>query len=345
MLKPFQANSDNQRADDAVVVSFVVPCFNVAKYLPRCIDSIARQTGCAFEIVCVNDGSTDETAGVLSELSRKIPNLHNVSKENGGLASARNAGVRAARGTYISFVDGDDFLDPSFLQSCYSAMCELAADMCVAGLRTVRSKKEFEKYAESKPRPDFKLVPQASLGTYILTDELSCSACGKIIRRDICLANPFQPGRFHEDVEIISSLYVQSDAIAWTTACLYGYYMRRGSITHVARPSGKQLSDFILAYGSLEEAISSGIGCSESSLLQHKMVAACRFHSMRIRSSFASDFRADENELLAQVERHATTDALTGVPRGVKARFALLKRAAILYDLLFWGYERLVKRV
>lgn len=100
--------------------SVVIPAYNIVNYLQECVESVTSQmTEYDFEIVLVNDGSTDNTPLLAQELKDKHPHLIQlVNKENGGLSSARNAGVRVAKGEYIIFLDGDDFWsENTFLQS------------------------------------------------------------------------------------------------------------------------------------------------------------------------------------------------------------------------------------
>ncbi len=98
--------------EDAPTLSVILPIYNQERYLAKCLDSIINQKYYNLEIVCVNDGSTDSTAKILDEYSKKDDRIRIVSKPNGGVASARNAGLDASRGRYITFVDPDDYVHP-----------------------------------------------------------------------------------------------------------------------------------------------------------------------------------------------------------------------------------------
>ena len=98
--------------DDAPTLSVILPIYNQERYLAKCLDSIINQKYYDLEIVCVNDGSTDSTAEILDEYSKKDDRIRIVSKPNGGVASARNTGLDASRGRYITFVDPDDYVHP-----------------------------------------------------------------------------------------------------------------------------------------------------------------------------------------------------------------------------------------
>ena len=90
------------------LISVIVPVYNVEKYLYTCLDSILNQTYSNIEIICVNDGSTDKSRKILEEYRKKDSRIRIVDKENGGLSSARNAGMRVAKGEFYSFIDSDD---------------------------------------------------------------------------------------------------------------------------------------------------------------------------------------------------------------------------------------------
>ena len=115
------------------LLSVIVPVYNMEKYLSRCLDSIIDQTLQDIEIVCVDDGSTDSSPVILQSYAEKDSRIHIISKQNGGLVSARKAGVKAATGKYIGYVDSDDWIDPVM----YESMCDCAdnhqADMVSGG--------------------------------------------------------------------------------------------------------------------------------------------------------------------------------------------------------------------
>lgn len=103
------------------LISVIVPVYNVEKYLPQCLDSLIKQTFLPFEIICVNDGSTDGCNEILSRYAAKDRRIRLICQNNRGLSAARNAGLKKAKGQYVLFVDSDDFLHPETLSSLYRA--------------------------------------------------------------------------------------------------------------------------------------------------------------------------------------------------------------------------------
>ena len=114
-------------------VSVLIPVYNVEDYLEQCLDSIINQTFQDIEIICVNDGSTDSSPDILKKYSAKDSRIVVVNKENGGLPSARNAGIDAAKGQYVSFVDADDYIEPNMIERLYGTAERKKAEIVICG--------------------------------------------------------------------------------------------------------------------------------------------------------------------------------------------------------------------
>lgn len=125
-------------------ISVIVPVYNVENYLRACIDSILNQTFTDFEIILVDDGSPDDSGRICDEYSSNESRIYTIHKKNGGLASARNAGIDAALGEYITFVDSDDFVDIDYLMNYYNAFNNYDVDIVHTGLRYLPSGKELK---------------------------------------------------------------------------------------------------------------------------------------------------------------------------------------------------------
>ena len=95
--------------------SIIVPVYNVEQYLEKCLDSLQVQDYTDYEVICVNDGSTDGSRKILTEMENQFPKMRIIDRENGGLSAARNTGLKAAKGDYIIFVDSDDWVEPTML--------------------------------------------------------------------------------------------------------------------------------------------------------------------------------------------------------------------------------------
>lgn len=120
-----------------VQISIIIPVYNVAKYLPECLESILNQTFQDFEVICVNDGSKDNSLEILEEYGKKDNRIKIITKENGGAGSARNKGLEFAEGKYIQFLDGDDYFEPQMLEKLYNLAKEYKAEISVCSSRKV----------------------------------------------------------------------------------------------------------------------------------------------------------------------------------------------------------------
>ena len=100
-------------------ISIIIPVYNVEKYLRRCLDSVLNQTFSDWQAICVNDGSPDNSAEILAEYAARDSRFVVVTKENGGLSDARNAGMPYANGEYIMYLDSDDFIHPQTMEIAY----------------------------------------------------------------------------------------------------------------------------------------------------------------------------------------------------------------------------------
>ena len=116
-----------------VLVSILVPVYNTSKYLEKCMDSLVGQTLKEIEIICVNDGSTDNSLEILQAYAEKDPRVIIVDKPNGGLPSARNAGIDRATGNYLGFVDSDDYVETTMFEKMYKTAIKNSAEVVICG--------------------------------------------------------------------------------------------------------------------------------------------------------------------------------------------------------------------
>ena len=123
-------------------VSVIVPVYNVEQYLPQCLESIAGALYPNLEIICINDGSTDNSLAVLQQFAAKDPRFVIINQENAGVSAARNRGIQAATGRYLAFVDGDDYIQKDFIAKAVDALQREKADVVLFGVNEINSKNE-----------------------------------------------------------------------------------------------------------------------------------------------------------------------------------------------------------
>lgn len=232
-------------------ISVIVPVYKVEQYLARCVDSILRQTFGDFELLLVDDGSPDNAGRMCDEYAEKDARVRVIHKTNGGLSDARNAGIEAAQGAYLTFVDSDDWVADDMLAFLYGLLEETGADMAACGHLTTAGDIP-EKNLTGKTI----VLRGEEAQAYYLEKEL-VSACGKLFRRELFATLRFPVGHIYEDVATIYRTVIASGAIAVNSAGKY-YYFREG--TSITRSSFQEKNlDYILAYEEVA-ALSAGSG-------------------------------------------------------------------------------------
>ena len=121
-----------------MLISVIVPIYNVEKYLRQCLDSILAQTYKELEVIMVDDGSPDNCGAICDEYAAKYGNFIAVHKENAGLGMARNTGLEYVTGEYVMFLDSDDYIDPDLIETLYKTVVKRNVDMCKSGCRRVK---------------------------------------------------------------------------------------------------------------------------------------------------------------------------------------------------------------
>lgn len=210
-------------------ISVIVPVYNVNSYLSACLDSILNQDFDSYEIVIVDDGSTDGS-GELAEqyASRHSDKIRVLHQENQGLGGARNTGIKDAKGEYVAFIDSDDWIKPNMLSTLWKEIQQTSADIAVCGLLCVaETGAVVGRVVEVQPQH----VPLCFTEH---KDILFCnpSACNKLYRKSLFIDNDiwFPSHVWYEDIRTIPKLYTVSSSIVFIDQCLYCYLQRSGSI-------------------------------------------------------------------------------------------------------------------
>lgn len=213
------------------LVSIIVAIYNIENYLGACIDSILAQTYTDIEIILVDDGSTDKSSAICDEYAKKDTRITVIHKKNGGLSSARNAGLDEANGEYVSFIDGDDSIHKTFieilLRMCEENQCDIS--MC--------------DYLKTKS-DSILLEPQKSKAFAVLDKKRlmdNCAGIGgeyekyavvwnKLYKRSLYNNIRFPEGKLHEDIYVTYRIYWLANKLCVTNLYLYYYLQRTDSL-------------------------------------------------------------------------------------------------------------------
>ncbi|MDD4781625.1 MAG: glycosyltransferase family 2 protein [Tissierellia bacterium] len=179
-------------------ISVIVTIFNSEKYLRRCIDSILSQTFKKFELILVNDGSTDSSEGICNVYSKEDNRIKVINKENGGVSSSRNTGICNATGLYSIFVDSDDYIDVNMLQRLYDEAIIMNSEMVICDY-WIGNDDNFKRINQGGFKNNNDFISK------LLTGELHGSVCNKLISTSLYKDNAI---KFPEDLSIKEDLFV-----------------------------------------------------------------------------------------------------------------------------------------
>lgn len=212
------------------LISVIVPVYNVEAWLPRCVDSILSQTYEKLEILLVDDGSTDDSGLICEEYAKKDTRIRVIHKENGGLSSARNAGLDAASGEYIGFVDSDDWIEPEMYAEMLALMEQNHAQLVCAGRYDVDGG-TGEKTVGLCPKRQEQVSGEELAGRIFLWDHCDSSACDKLYRRELFDGIRYPEGKTCEDIPVTYRLALKAQRAVLCNKPFYNYYHRSGSIS------------------------------------------------------------------------------------------------------------------
>ena len=213
-------------------ISVIVPVYNVHSYLQKCVESILGQSFDDFELLLIDDGSTDGSGELSDKLAVNDERVKVFHKTNGGLSDARNYGVNHAMGKYVTFIDSDDWIENTYLDFLYSSLLENNADIstcyfnkCIGGRR----------YPWQDPSDEVLVMDsKEALLSLLYHERINVSAHGKLYKVELTRSGIEYPvGRHYEDVDTTWRYIAKSKRIAVGQLPLYNYVMRENSIVHL----------------------------------------------------------------------------------------------------------------
>ena len=222
------------------LISVIVPIYNTQKYLRRCVDSIIAQTYKNLEIILVDDGCSDGCPLICDEYARKDGRVKVVHKKNGGLSSARNAGLDAATGEYIGFVDSDDYISESMYESLYNAL--VSRDGSISNLMSVRVFSDGTTFPSKVPHTTSEDIDGERYYEELLLHKGDVSVCSKLFPAKMFDGKRFSEGTLNEDLLFMFSLSDEIKKINFVGEIGYYYFVREGSISN---SYGKSICDMV----------------------------------------------------------------------------------------------------
>lgn len=213
-----------------IKLSIIAAVYNLEKYLPRCLDALVNQTLKEIEILCVDDGSTDNAPQIIEDYKKRYPDLIKVfHKENGGEFTTRNYGLERALGEYVTFVDTDDWVEPNWAEKLYNVAKEKNADLAVCGFERIDL--ETNKVVATNMTNFGNSVKNISPDDdYLLF--INPAPWNKVYKREKIKDLRFLTFRGFNDTMFLASCYTKMEKIAFIPDVLYHYYLRYDSQIH-----------------------------------------------------------------------------------------------------------------
>ncbi len=224
-------------------VSIIIPVHNTERYLRQCVESVLSQTLRDIEVILVENASDDGSPELCGRLASEDSRIRYISMETGDLPAARNAGVKAASGEYVGFVDSDDTVAADMYGRMYDAAISHDADAVNCNYVKIYNNGRPPKYQYCEDDTERVLTPKEMISLN-MKEEISQSACTLLLRRSIALENPFQEGVKFEDRRLTFLFYAQSSKCVQIFKSLYYYHQYRGGIVRKGRKMFRTNYDF-----------------------------------------------------------------------------------------------------
>jgi len=317
-----------------ILISVIVPVYNVDNYLRKCIDSLIVQTLKDIEIILVNDGSTDESIDICEEYKLKDNRIKVIHKENGGLSDARNKGIDIAKGKYISFVDSDDWINPQMLEKLYILASKYEADIVQGDyikaydedIIVNNMSENIIKYNAEQ------ILDELYSGNYTK----NIVVWNKIYKRELFNDIRFPKGKLHEDEFTTYKILHKANLIIDSNIPIYYYRQREGSIMN---------SDFNIKRLDLLEAlkerkeyfIQNGLG-KLSCKTEAKLCSLIKIFYIKIHSSNIND----KSYLFKRLNREIRENYLNFIKnKEISTKGKLTLTLATLNNKLFYNMYKL----
>ncbi len=291
------------------MLSVIIPVYNVENYLNECLDSVTSQTLDDMEIICIDDGSTDNSPDILKEYSKKDKRIKIITKENGGQATARNLGIKEAQGEYIAFVDSDDFIEPTMFEKLYTKSKDNNLDIAMCKIATYDNQTEEIKnnvwYYMLGVFRDFEKGIFNHKDTKEFTCHIAVTPYNKIYKTTLLKENNilFPEGLIFEDEKFFYDTYLRAKRVSIVDEFLYYYRInRKGSTVDTIKDN--DFSDIVPISKLIRETFKETDNYEDYKILLsnrfiHLQLARFTQTSQKYKENFFNLLKSDLEEVLA----------------------------------------------
>ena len=214
------------------LISIIVPVYNSAKYLPKCLDSIISQTYQNLEIILVNDGSTDNSERIINTYAKKDSRIKTITQKNQGLSGARNTGIKKATGKYLTFIDSDDYIKPKMLEHFVSAINKTSADIVCCSFQEIYPNAKTTNFNRGHKEQVF--TAESALHAMLQENGFMVSTTMKLFPASFFKTIKFPTGMLHEDVGTTYKLIMKASKITFIPYEDYVYVHHNDSIINTS---------------------------------------------------------------------------------------------------------------
>jgi len=233
------------------LITVIVPCYKVEKYLPSCVDSIIRQTYHHLEIILIDDGSPDKCGEICDNYSRIDSRISVIHKSNGGLSDARNAAIDLAKGEYITFVDSDDTITEYYVSELFRLVQKYNCKVAVCQWQIYREGCPLV-IKQQKHKEICYQTAQDAVTAMFYQEEFDNAACVKLYHKSLFNEIRFPKGLLFEDDYTVYQLLFKTDKVAYSNRIIYHYLLRADSIEGNSF-SNKKMDSALEVINSLEK--------------------------------------------------------------------------------------------
>ena len=316
------------------LISVIVPVYNIENYIKRCIDSIISQTYRNLEIFLVDDGSKDKSGQICDEYASRDVRITVIHKENGGLSDARNAAIDVAHGEWITFVDGDDFLTNTAIESMYHVV-EMFGVQIVCCLHKLVYEGKHSDFDEAYDENNISVYSQEkALEKMLRQSEIIFSAWAKLYSAKLFCNIRYPKGELYEDLATTYKLFAEVKNVALIRIEGYGYVVRSGSIQQSKFSKGKMVQ---LRFAEEQKEFLDKQFPELENATTECLVSVCFHILFAIMGS--NEFEAEKKKV-KKIIRENRKKLLFSKRTSKKARFGCLL-SYLGFDTEYWVYSKL----
>lgn len=220
-------------------ISIVVCAYNTANYLEQCLDSVLAQQFKEWELLLIDDGSTDETPAICDRYAALDGRIRVIHKPNTGLSDSRNIGIREAKADFVGFVDSDDWIEPDMLSTVYDTLLVNGTDIVVFGYDSV-----YENKVRYNGYPNYSFLHGREALELMLSEKVHSYSCNKVFRRSV-LVEPMPVKRFYEDQAVVYKWFAHANAVSLIDKPFYHYRQRQSSICNNKNLTHRRMDLFL----------------------------------------------------------------------------------------------------